>query len=231
MDVAVLYSGGKDSTLAIEYALKRKWNIKYLLSVKPNRTDCYLFHYATVEQTKDLAKILGLRHIYTTCNVASPQKEAAIIRDIVEKNRVDALILGGTGLQETQLKVLQRILMPLNIEVFATHAGLEHEDLMEDMINRGYKIIITQIASDGLGKEWLGIELDKENFQELKMLSEMYGFHIGFEGGYADSLVIDGPILDHRLEILDAEKVVDGKYNFHLKINKTRIVKKPIIIK
>ena len=57
MDVAIMYSGGKDSTYAIEYALDKGYNIKYLLSVKPNRTDCYLFHFATVEHTKELADI------------------------------------------------------------------------------------------------------------------------------------------------------------------------------
>ena len=61
MDVAILYSGGKDSTYAIEYALEKKWNIKYLLSVKPNRTDCYLFHFATVELTRNISEFLGIR--------------------------------------------------------------------------------------------------------------------------------------------------------------------------
>jgi diphthamide synthase (EF-2-diphthine--ammonia ligase) len=54
MDVAILYSGGKDSTFAIQHAAEKGWNIKYLISVKPTRKDCYLFHYATVELTKDL---------------------------------------------------------------------------------------------------------------------------------------------------------------------------------
>jgi len=75
MDVAIMYSGGKDSTLAIEYALNKGYNIKYLLSVKPNRTDCYLFHFATVEHTKELAEILGLKHILINCNVADPVKK------------------------------------------------------------------------------------------------------------------------------------------------------------
>ena len=63
MKVAVLYSGGKDSNYAVEYALKKGWEIKYLLSVKPSRTDCYLFHFATVEHTELQAEALGIRHI------------------------------------------------------------------------------------------------------------------------------------------------------------------------
>jgi diphthamide synthase (EF-2-diphthine--ammonia ligase) len=82
MEVAILYSGGKDSTLAIEYAAKKNWSIKYLISVKPTRRDCYLFHYSTVELTRHIAKILGIKQIYVTCSEADPKKEAEIIRKI-----------------------------------------------------------------------------------------------------------------------------------------------------
>src|SRR4030042_5735411 len=104
MKVAILFSGGKDSTYAVEYALSRGWDIQYLLSVKPTRKDCYLFHYATVEHTPKQAQILGLKQIMVKCNVANPKKEAQIVKEVVEKNKVDALILGGVGLQVTQLK-------------------------------------------------------------------------------------------------------------------------------
>src|SRR3989338_3591189 len=91
------------SILSIEYALEKKWNIKYLISVKPNRTDCYLFHFATVEQTKNMVDILGIKHVYAACSDADPQKEAIIIKEIVEQHPVDSVILGGIGLQETQI--------------------------------------------------------------------------------------------------------------------------------
>ena len=81
MKVAILYSGGKDSTLAIDYALKNKHQIEYLLSVKPTRTDCYLFHFATVEHTREIAKILNIPHILTSCSIANPEQEAQLIKN------------------------------------------------------------------------------------------------------------------------------------------------------
>jgi len=85
MKVAIMYSGGKDSTFAIDHAMEKGWDIRYLISIKPTRTDCYLFHYATVEHTKELAKILKIPHILEKCSVADPQKEAEIVKRIVEK--------------------------------------------------------------------------------------------------------------------------------------------------
>ena len=228
MDVAIMYSGGKDSTLAIEYALNKGYNIKYLLSVKPNRTDCYLFHFATVEHTKELADILGLKHILINCDAADPVKEAELVKNVVLKeDKVNGLILGGIGLQLTQLGSLQKALMPYNIEVYAAHAGSDHETLFREMLDKGYEILISQVASDGLIK-WLGKTITKENFEDLKKDSIKYGFHLGFEGGFADSLVIDGPIFNKKLEILDSEKVIESDYNGYVLVNNLKVVNKSL---
>ena len=250
MDVAILYSGGKDSTFAIEHAVEKGWNIKYLISVKPTRKDCYLFHYATVEMTKDLAKILQIPHFYVKCRVADPVKEANIVKEVVEKNQktlknqrffgprkfkefsrgmmVDAVVLGGTGLQETQLRSIQHALMPLKVDAFASHAGEDHDIVMEQMLNRGYEILITQIASDGL-KDWLGKKITKENFAQLKKDSLRYGFHIGFEGGYADTLVTDCPIFSKKLVIEDMSVIFEDDYCGHVEVNKYKMEDKGII--
>ena len=226
MYVAILYSGGKDSTFAIQHAKSKGWNIKYIISVKPTRKDCFLFHYATVEQTKDLAKMLQIPQFYVKCRVADPVKEANIVKEIVEKqqrkNRIDAVVLGGTGLQETQLKSIQKALLPLDVEAFASHAGEEHDLVMEEMLKKGYEILITQIASDGL-KDWLGKRITKENFSELKKDSVKYGFHIGFEGGYADTLITDCPMFSKRLVIEEMSIIFEDSYSGHVVINKYRM--------
>ncbi len=231
MDVAVMYSGGKDSTLAIEHAMNKRWNIKYLLSVKPSRTDCYLFHFATVEQTQELARILGFKHFYTGCNVADPKMEARIVRGIVAKNVVDALVLGGTGLQKTQINTLRNELFGLGVEVFACHTGEDHGRLLLDMVNRGYDIRISQIAVEGLGREWLGRKIGREAFFELRERAERFGFHLGFEGGHADTLVVDGPIFNKRLEILDSDVVMENKFSGHLRIKETAVIDKRPMLK
>ena len=230
MDVAVLYSGGKDSSRAIEHCVEKGWNIKYLLSVKPTRTDCYLFHFATVEVTKELAKILGVKHVFVACDAADPRKEADIVKDVAKKHPVDALVLGGTGLQETQIKSIREAVFDLGIEVFAAHTGEDHTALVEDMIRRGYDIRITQIAADGLNESWLGRQLTPETFEELKALSVKYGFHAGAEGGHYDTLVIDAPFLQKKLEITDAEKVMEGDCEGYLKVKTIAIKEKAPII-
>lgn len=226
MKVAILYSGGKDSTYAIEYAQSKKWDIDYLLSVKPTRTDCYLFHYATVEHTKELAEILGYKHILVKCSVADPKKEAQIVKEVVKNNIVDAVVLGGTGLQETQIRSIQEALRPLGVEAFAAHAGFDHDEIMKEMVDKGYRIMISQIASLGLDKNWLGRFITKRTLQNLFERSFRYGFHCGGEGGYYDTLVVDGPIFNKKLEVRSYEKVMESEIAGHLQINDIKIKEK-----
>ena len=115
--------------------------------------------------------------------------------------------------------------------MFASHAGEEHDIVMVKMLNNGYEILVTQIASDGL-KDWLGKKITKVNFSQLKKDSVKYGFHIGFEGGYADTLVTDCPIFPKKLVIEDMSIVFEDNYCGHVVINKYRMEeKKPEIRK
>lgn len=230
MKVAILFSGGKDSAYAIEHALSRGWEISYLLTVVPTRKDCYLFHYATTQNALVVGEMMGIKHLHIKCDIADPIKEAELVKSIVEKNKVDALILGGVGLQETQLKSLQTVLLPLGVEVFAAHAGHDHGEMMQEMLDKGYRFIISQIASDGL-TDWLGREITKQNFEQLKKDSEKYGFHLGFEGGYADTFCVDAPYYPKRIAIIDAEKVYDGDYTGHVVIKSMALVQKKPQIK
>ncbi len=229
-----MYSGGKDSNYAVAYALQRGWNVKYLLSVKPTRTDCYLFHFATVEHTPLQAKALGIKHYLISCSIADPVKEAVIVEKFVAErqksrdDKVDAVILGGTGLQATQIRSLQEALKPYGIEVFAAHSGLDHFEVMKGMLRNGFEFTITQIASDGLAS-WLGKRITKNNLAKLEADSIKFGFHVGGEGGYYDSFVTDAPTFKQRIVIQETEKVMEDAYSGHVLIKKLQLASKLIV--
>ncbi|MDO8634191.1 MAG: diphthine--ammonia ligase [archaeon] len=228
MRLAVMFSGGKDSTFAIDWALSKGHEIAYLLSVKPSRKDCYLFHYATVEHTTHLAAQLGLKHILVSCDVADPVKEAEIVKNVVAKNPVDAVVFGGVGLQETQIRSVKEALAPLGIQVFPSHGGEDHGELFREMLDKGYEIVITQVASAGL-LNWLGKTVTKENFPQLEVDSKKFGFHIGFEGGYADTFVCDGPIFSKRIAFGETQKIVEDDFCGHLEVKNVKLVEKILI--
>ena len=60
MKAAVLFSGGKDSTMALYYALDKGEDVKYLLSMKSVNDESYMFHVPNIHLTNILAEALQI---------------------------------------------------------------------------------------------------------------------------------------------------------------------------
>jgi len=59
---AVLFSGGKDSGLALDYALKYT-NVKCLIIMQSKNTESYMFHTPNIQWTKYQAERTGIPYI------------------------------------------------------------------------------------------------------------------------------------------------------------------------
>ncbi len=225
--VAVLYSGGKDSTFALYYALQQGWDVAALIAVKPKDTEAYLYHYATVEWTLLSSEAMGIPIVLLKTDKNGPLKEAKELEKVFKRIKVDAVLLGGVGLQKTQIESVAKVAKKYNINVIVPHQNSDHYELFKQVIQAGFDIRITQVATDGLGPEWLGKRIGLTELKELKRLSEKYGFHIGFEGGYADTFVCDGPIFKKRIEFVDIEKKWDKKTSSgYLQVNNAILLDK-----
>ena len=187
MNAAILFSGGKDSTMALYYALKEKEDVKYLLSMKSINDESYMFHVPTEgvkeEELEDLKrefenlKSLGVEAIY-----------AGALYSVYQKSRIEKL-----G-REVGLKII------------SPYWHVDELDYMREVVSLGFKVIISGVAAWGLDESWLGRVIDDEAIDELVDLSEKYHINIAFEGGEAETLAIDGPIFKKRLKILKDRK-------------------------
>ena len=69
------------------------------------------------------------------------------------------------------------------------------------MLDSGFKVILTKISCDGLGKEWLGKIIGSDSYQDLKKIAEKYQFRTDFEGGEAESCVLYMPGFKKEIKI------------------------------
>ena len=53
-----------------------------------------------------------------------------------------------------------------------------------------------------------------------------FKFHIGFEGGYADTLVLNCPMFDKKVEPVKVDKKVEDEYCGHVVIKKLKLLDK-----
>lgn len=227
MKVAVLYSGGKDSTMSLYHAIQKGWEVVALIAVKPKNTEAYLWHYSTVEWTLLSSQAINIPLILLKCDKTGPDAEAKELEKVFKKIKINALVLGGVGLQKTQIKAIEKVAKKFKVNVLVPYQNYTSEELLREEIKSGLDIRITQVASDGLGSEWLGKRLDSTNIEGWLELSRKFGFDCLGEGGYMDSFVCDGPFFKKRIEFTSTEKIWDNKTNSgYLEVKDARLVSK-----
>ena len=207
MDVAVLFSGGKDSTMAVYAALDAKEDVKYLLSMKSRNDESYMFHVPNIHITDLLAEALDIP-------IMSVETDG-IKEEELEDLKTAFKNLKDLGVEAIYTGALYSVYQKSRIEKLGSEVGLEiispywHVDELEYMrkiVALGFKIMICGVAAWGLDESWLGRIIDDETIDELVKLNEKYHVDIAFEGGEAETLAIDGPIFKKRLEILKYKK-------------------------
>ena len=71
-----------------------------------------------------------------------------------------------------------------------------------------------------------GYQVDTSQNITLNELNQKIGLHPAFEGGEAESLVIDCPLFEKKVEITAAEKVMENSYTGKLIVKEAKLIEK-----
>ena len=207
MDVAILFSGGKDSTMAVYAAMEAKEDVKYLLSMKSRNDESYMFHVPNIHITDLLSQALDIP-IMSVETDGVKEEELEDLKMAFENLKgpgVEAIYTGA--LYSTYQKSrIERLGSEVGLKIISPYWHVDEEEYMRKIVSLGFKIIICGVAAWGLDESWLGRVIDDETIDELIKLNEKYYVDIAFEGGEAETLAIDGPIFKRRIEILKYKK-------------------------
>ena len=207
MDVAVLFSGGKDSTMALYYALKEKEDVKYLLSMKSKNDESYMFHVPNIHITDLLSQALDIPLISVETDGVK-EEELEDLKRAFEKLKslgVEAIYTGALY-SVYQKSRIEKLGSEVGLTIISPYWHVDEREYMREIVSLGFKIVISGVAAWGLDESWLGRIIDDEAIDELVKLNEKYHVDIAFEGGEAETLAIDGPIFKKRVKILKDKK-------------------------
>lgn len=210
MKVAVLFSGGKDSTLAL-YRAQKKNEIKYLVSIRPDNPESYMFHYPAVWVTRLQAESLGIPIKVEKTRGGKEKELKDLERVLKEIKREVGGVVSGAIESRYQKGRIKKVAGKLNLKVLSPLWKEKPDRCWKQLLSLGFETIITAVRCEGLGKDWLGRTVDREVLKELKQLSQRYNFHLSGEGGELETLVTDGPTFDRRIRMEEAEKIWDKK--------------------
>lgn len=209
-NVAVLFSGAKDSAYAIYKAINTGMNVKFLVTLIPKNDESYMFHHPNIKWTKLQAEAIGIPLIMKETS-GKKEKELEDLKDVLNsiKSEIDGVVSGALESRYQRVRI-DKICGQLGLESFSPHWKRSMRDYLEEMIASGFEVIIVAVAAEGLDESWLGRRLDTQALKDLEKISRKYGIHKGFEGGEAETFVINAPIFKKRVKILKARKEWDG---------------------
>jgi predicted ATP pyrophosphatase (TIGR00289 family) len=207
MRLAALFSGGKDSTYALYWALQQGFEVKHLVSMHSKSEESYMYHVPNIHLTDLQAKAIGIPLIkgYTS---GEEEKEVEDLKKVLEDLNIDGIVAGALE-SEYQRTRIEKVCHELGLVSYTPLWHKNSEQLLREMIHAGFDIIIVGVSAYGLGKEWLGRKIDEKAVEELKRLNQKYGIHIGGEGGEFETFVKDAPFFKARIIFDEVERYFD----------------------
>jgi diphthine-ammonia ligase len=212
--LVALYSGGKDSTFAISSAQEIGHRVACLITMHPIADDSALFHYPNSWVTEYLADAMQIPIVGFQVSGRSKEDEVNALEEAIVHVKslygIEGIVHGGIS-SNYQKQAFEQVCVRQGIAAVAPLWNSDPERYITELVNRGFRIIIAGVSTMGLDKKWLGRELDKESIAKLVSISKKCGFNLTFEGGEAETLVIDCPLYWKKLQINAARTYWDGQ--------------------
>ncbi len=219
MNVCVLYSGGKDSNLALLKAVKEH-EVVCLLSLKPESEESEVFHYPNIDLTELQAKALDMPLIRVRC----PNDERGSLKALKEglkrakKMGAEGVVTGAIR-STYQATRFQRVCDELDLWCFNPLWLRDEISILREIVELGFQTVFVRVA--GLSERFLGRTIDVKVIEELERLKN-YVNPAG-EGGEYETLVLYMPLFRGRIEILESEVLRRSGEDATLVIRKVRL--------
>lgn len=205
-----LWSGGKESCLACYKAVSEGFTVSHLLNFiikdKPAFHGNPKLIYAQL-------KAVGIPFVQRETTWDTYEKQFKIAISELKKADVDGAIFGDIHLQDHR-DWIERVCGELNIRPYFP---LWHENpkrILSSFETQGFEATVVSVKADLFGKEWLGRRIDRNLIKDLGKCGNSLKIDLCGEFGEYHTFVIDGPLFEKRLRILESNKVLKNKYWF-----------------
>ena len=199
MHATVLWTGGKDSALALYKARLVGYEIASLLTFVPKEGADFLAH--PLPFMKYQAEAMGIPHYKAVVSAPLERTYEDAIKSFKKQHKIDALITGDIAEVDGQPNWIKQRCLDSGIEVVMPLWGADRSEAFTELLSYGFKAIISCVKKTCLTEEWLGRELDKNMLADLRCIRSKTGLDICGENGEYHTLVIDGPMFKKSIAI------------------------------
>ena len=213
MKLAALFSGGKDSVYSIFLGKKQGHEIKCLLSIFPKSDESHLLHHPNLKWTRLQSESMKIPQLTKTSSSDNTGDEMALFEEMAIKAKndyqIEGIIHGGLR-SKFQKQNFESLCQKLDLKLISPLWEIDSVQYLKSLISSKFDFLITSVSSDGLDDSWLGKKIGEEDLEQLQILSKKFGFNLDFEGGEAETFVINCPLFSSPIEVSRYEKSWDG---------------------
>ena len=204
MKFGVLYSGGKDSTLAALIAKDDGHEISCLISIFSSNEESYMFHTPSIEKTKIQAGAMEIPLIVQKTE-GKKEEELRDLRKAILKAKEDYFIEGivtGAIASQYQASRIQKIWDELGLVCINPLWGKNQKEILEELVERDFEVLIVGVFAYPLDQAFLGRIIDSGFISEMEVLEEKYKINIAGEGGEFETFVLGCPLFSRSLKVV-----------------------------
>jgi diphthine-ammonia ligase len=226
MRLGVLFSGGKDSTLALHKAAE-KAEVVCLITLVSENKESYMFHTPNINLTVLQAEALCLPLIRVV-TAGRPEEELNDLEKAITQAINDFQITGVvTGAVESvyQATRIQRICNLLDVWCVNPLWKKNQKEILDETVAEGFKSIISGVFAYPFDKTWLGKQINEDLIGQLVILSNEYSLSPSGEGGEIETTVLDAPLFKKKIEVLASEVKAQGNSGI-FRIKEARLTEK-----
>jgi ABC transporter with metal-binding/Fe-S-binding domain ATP-binding protein len=222
MRLAALYSGGKDSTLAMYTAEQMGHVVVYLVNISADSNDSMIFHVPNANMVPLLAEAMDVPLI-TASTDGSEADDMRALRSALETINVDGVVAGAVW-SDYQWERINTVCGDLGLVCITPLWRKDQDAVMNELIDSQISSIFVGVYADGLDESWLGKDVN-DSYEDLKKVRAKNKISVIGEGGEFETLTLDSPMQSSKLVITECGKEWNG-HSGTLKVINARLERK-----
>lgn len=194
MKLGVLYSGGKDSTLALLKA-RELHEIACLITVVSENPESYMFQVPNIDATLLQSQAMGLPLVRVTTK-GEKEKELVDLKGAIAEAQkrygIEGVVTGAVR-STYQASRVQKICHELGLWCFNPLWLKDQVELLNEVLASNITAIISGVFAEPLDETYLGKTIDKAMVAKLAKAASTHHINPAGEGGEIETTVLFAP--------------------------------------
>jgi uncharacterized protein (TIGR00290 family) len=197
-DAALLWTGGKDSSMALYEADRHGCRVRCLVTFAPPEPE-FLAHPLALIKLQ--AQALALPHHVLPIRAPFEKSYETSLRRLQEEMGVDCVVTGDIAEVDGHPNWIRERSRSTGLRVETPLWQRDRNALLRQLLDRGFRARVSCVKTRWLDETWVGRELNDTAIDELRIVREQTGLDLCGEEGEFHTCVIDGPRFTRGIDI------------------------------